>query len=208
MAAIAGRGAPDMKGFVACALHAMRKAAFRPLQTPLHLALSHDAEIGCIGVHSLLEWLEIAPIRPRMCVVGEPTMLAVAAGHKGTAALHAVCMGRGGHSTMVPEALNAIHVGVGVVGALRDSQEEIGANGARDDAYEVSYTTVHVGRKTAGSALNIVPDRCDIDFVLRVISADRPDSLLERVRADLEGLVTCCGAGNVAALQKALISPG
>ena len=46
-----GRGAADMKGFVASAL---ARGAARPrgrdLATPLHLALSYDEEVGCLGV--------------------------------------------------------------------------------------------------------------------------------------------------------------
>ena len=78
-----GRGAADMKGFVACAIDAMLAAAKRPLKVPLHLALSYDEEIGCMGVGSLIEMLAQAPLRPRMCLVGEPTGMQVATGHKG-----------------------------------------------------------------------------------------------------------------------------
>ena len=52
-----GRGAADMKGFVACALTAAMRAARRPLIAPLHLALSYDEEVGCIGVRRLIEVL-------------------------------------------------------------------------------------------------------------------------------------------------------
>ncbi len=41
-----GRGAADMKGFCAAAIAAMLRAARQPLRTPLHLALSHDEEVG------------------------------------------------------------------------------------------------------------------------------------------------------------------
>ena len=50
-----GRGTADMKGFVASALWCATQAAGRQLKTPLHLALSHDEEIGCVGVHSLID---------------------------------------------------------------------------------------------------------------------------------------------------------
>jgi acetylornithine deacetylase len=56
-----GRGTADMKGFVACAIAAMLDAARRPLKVPLHLALSYDEEIGCMGVRSLIDLLA----RPR-----------------------------------------------------------------------------------------------------------------------------------------------
>ena len=105
-----GRGAADMKGFVACALSACLKAAERDLKIPLHLALSYDEEIGCVGVHSLLTMLRTAPQRPLLCIVGEPTEMRIATGHKGKIAARALCRGREGHSALAPFALNAIHL--------------------------------------------------------------------------------------------------
>ncbi|MBZ9775739.1 hypothetical protein LB558_24825 [Mesorhizobium sp. CO1-1-8] len=40
---------------MACALAACLKASKVTLRTPLHLALSYDEEIGCIGVRSLID---------------------------------------------------------------------------------------------------------------------------------------------------------
>jgi acetylornithine deacetylase/succinyl-diaminopimelate desuccinylase-like protein len=71
----------------------MLKAAGRPLRVPLHLALSYDEEIGCMGVRSLIDMLDAAPVRPRFCIVGEPTGMQVATGHKGKVALRATCVG-------------------------------------------------------------------------------------------------------------------
>ena len=44
-----GRGTADMKGFVAAALRIAVQAGQTALVTPLHLALSYDEEVGCIG---------------------------------------------------------------------------------------------------------------------------------------------------------------
>ena len=78
-----GRGTADMKGFIASMMTAAKKASTQNLKTPLHLALSYDEEVGCIGVRSMIDMLSNAPIRPQMCIVGEPTGLLVATGHKG-----------------------------------------------------------------------------------------------------------------------------
>jgi len=86
-----GRGTADMKGFVACAIAAMVRASQYDLKTPLHMALSYDEEIGCIGVRSLLDVLADAPFKPGFCIVGEPTSLAVATGHKGKTVIRATC---------------------------------------------------------------------------------------------------------------------
>lgn len=99
---IHGRGTADMKGFVACAVIAMVQAAGRPLKRPLHLALSFDEELGCVGVRHLLRWLEGRLPAPFLCVVGEPTLMKIGTGHKGKAAWRAVCHGQAGHSGLAP----------------------------------------------------------------------------------------------------------
>ncbi|RUW56291.1 acetylornithine deacetylase, partial [Mesorhizobium sp. M8A.F.Ca.ET.021.01.1.1] len=177
-----GRGAADMKGFVACALAACVKASKMALRTPLHLALSYDEEVGCLGVRDLIEVLSAAPQRPLLCIVGEPTNMRVATGHKGKLAARAICRGREGHSALAPLALNAIHLGCDFVRALRDEQERLARDGARDGDYDIPYTTVHVGKINAGVALNIVPNLCQVDFEIRNVAADDAAGILDRLR--------------------------
>lgn len=179
-----GRGAADMKGFLACALAAAVKASRRQLETPLHLAFSYDEEVGCLGVRSLIEVLQAAPHKPLLCIVGEPTGMQVATGHKGKIAARAVCKGREGHSALAPLALNAIHLGCDFIGALRKEQDRLAREGARDGDYDISYTTVHVGKINAGVALNIVPNLCQIDFEIRNVAADDPEVILGHLRAE------------------------
>src|SRR5262245_57383977 len=44
-----GRGAADMKGFVALALAHAEAISKLPLKTPVHFAFSYDEEVGCAG---------------------------------------------------------------------------------------------------------------------------------------------------------------
>lgn len=189
-----GRGAADMKGFVACALAACLKASKMCLQTPLHLALSYDEEIGCIGVHSLIDMLRSAPYLPLLCIVGEPTNMQVATGHKGKLAARAICRGREGHSALAPLALNAIHLGCDFVSALRQEQDRLARDGVRDGDYDIPYTTVHVGKINAGVALNIVPNLCQLDFEIRNVAADNPDQILDGLRAAAARIATAASA--------------
>ncbi|MBN9250062.1 MAG: acetylornithine deacetylase [Mesorhizobium sp.] len=179
-----GRGAADMKGFIASALAACIKASTMQLRTPLHLAISYDEEIGCIGVRSLVEMLQGAPQKPLLCIVGEPTSMQVATGHKGKIGARAFCKGREGHSALAPLALNAIHLGCDFVSALRREQNRLATEGARDGDYDIPYTTVHVGKMNAGVALNIVPNLCQIDFEIRNVAADNPEHILDGLRAE------------------------
>ncbi|HVG46745.1 MAG TPA: acetylornithine deacetylase [Rubellimicrobium sp.] len=181
-----GRGAADMKGFVASALWAVLGAAGRELRTPLHLALSYDEELGCLGVPSLIDLLARAPFRPLLCLVGEPTGMQVATGHKGKVALRATCTGREAHSALAPQGLNAIHLAADLLAALRALQDRLEREGPRDADYDVPYTTVHAGRIEGGVALNIVPNRCVLDFEIRNIVEDDLDALVEGLREEAE----------------------
>ncbi|PSJ58997.1 acetylornithine deacetylase [Pseudaminobacter soli (ex Li et al. 2025)] len=184
-----GRGAADMKGFVASAVVTCLKASDMRLKTPLHLALSYDEEVGCLGVRSLVEMLSAGPSRPLLCIVGEPTSMQVATGHKGKVAARATCHGREGHSALAPLALNALHLGCDFVGALRHEQARLAREGARDGDYDIPYTTVHAGKMNGGVALNIVPNLCHVDFEIRNVAADDPQIILGRLRGEAARIV-------------------
>lgn len=184
-----GRGAADMKGFVACAVEAMLLAAQRPLKVPLHLALSYDEEIGCMGVRSLIDLLAAAPVKPRFCIVGEPTGMQVATGHKGKIALRATCRGREGHSALAPLALNALHLAGDFLGAVRRLQAEVAATGLRDGDYDVPYSTLHVGKMSGGVQVNIVPNHAVLDFEIRSLAGEDVAGLIARLEAEAEAIV-------------------
>ncbi len=184
-----GRGAADMKGFVAAALAAFLAAARRPLKVPLHLALSYDEEIGCMGVRSLITMLEGAPVRPRFCIVGEPTGMQVATGHKGKVALRATCTGREGHSALAPMALNALHLAADFVNAVRALQARVAATGMRDGDYDVPYSTIHVGKLNGGVQVNIVPNHAVVDVEIRSLAGEDVAGLIEDLRAAAEAIV-------------------
>jgi acetylornithine deacetylase len=185
-----GRGSADMKGFLACALAMAVQASRRRLRVPLHLALSYDEELGCLGVRSLIEAMGSWAQRPRLCIVGEPTLLKTAIGHKGKMALRARCCGHPAHSAFPAQGLNAIHLAGELIGRIRARQARIEQSGVRDAAYEVPTTTLHVGTIHGGTALNIIPDSCEVALEIRNIAADDPQELLFGLRADAAQIVT------------------
>jgi len=178
-----GRGTTDMKGFIACALSAAIRASDMDLKTPLHLAFSYDEEIGCVGVRRLIDVLENAPVRPKFCLIGEPTLMQVATAHKGKVASRAICRGVECHSAMAPTGVNAIHLAADLMGEIRKIQTEIEKSGARDGDYDVPYTTLHAGIIRGGEALNIVPNLCTLDFEIRNLAADDPEALMDQIVA-------------------------
>jgi acetylornithine deacetylase len=178
-----GRGTADMKGFLACALRAAMLAGGRKLATPLHLAFSCDEEIGCVGVRPMLAALAQQAPRAIACIVGEPTSMRLATGHKGKIAIEAICKGRAGHSAFAPMLLNPIVMAASLVRAIGRLQERTVRRGPRDEAYDVPYATLHVGRILGGEALNVVPSQCVLELEIRSAAPGEAEVLLRAVRA-------------------------
>lgn len=176
-----GRGTTDMKGFVASVLALADRAARADLKEPLRIVLSYDEEVGCLGIARMIDDVAALIGRPRICIIGEPTGMQVAIGHKGKAALRAICHGEAGHSALAPRFVNALHVAADLVQALRGVQDELARTGARDAAYDIAYSTVHVGKLSGGTALNIVPERAEILFEYRHLAADSPAEMRARI---------------------------
>lgn len=184
-----GRGTTDMKGYVASVMALADKASRSNLKEPLKISFSYDEEIGCVGIRNMINDLERTIGRPNACIVGEPTEMQVAAGHKGKSAMRAVCHGQTGHSAIAPQFLNAIYLATDFICELRAIQSDIAANGPRDSAYEVPYTTVHVGKFSGGNTLNVVPDTSLIDFEFRHLVEDCPDDILSRIQSAAKRVV-------------------
>jgi acetylornithine deacetylase len=188
-----GRGTADMKGFAAASLRAADKAAQlaagNQLAAPLKIAFSYDEELGCLGINDMIPHLEGAIGLPDYCLVGEPTSMKLAVGHKGKVSYRVVFRGSSGHSASAPNYLNALHMAADFVGILRDLQADIAANGTRDDAYEIPYTTVHVGVLSGGTTLNMVPNSAELEFEIRHLATDKPEKILERIRTKAAAIV-------------------
>jgi acetylornithine deacetylase len=177
-----GRGTTDMKGFVASALALAETIDVKSLAAPLWLAISYDEEIGCVGVRPMLEEIAARDILPDLIVIGEPTSMQLGLGHKGKMAFHVKATGVPRHSAEAPLALNALHIATDFIASLRRLQDEIEARGPREPGYSVPYATVHVGKLTGGTAVNLVPDHAELLMECRMMAADDPLALAEQVR--------------------------
>ncbi len=178
-----GRGATDMKGYLACCLAAVPEMVAGPLATPIHLSFSHDEEIGCVGVRTLIAHLGAAGIKPAACFVGEPTSMNVVVGHKGKRSFRVEVRGRTCHSSLAPQGVNAVEYAARLIVKIREMADRLAREGARDPLYDVPYTTIHTGVVAGGTALNIVPDACSFQFEFRPIAADDLDALTGEVKA-------------------------
>lgn len=176
-----GRGSADMKGFVACCLAAVPDMG--NLRRPIHLGLTYDEEVGCIGAKHLIEWLDRRNIRPAGCIVGEPTLMNPVIGHKAKRSFRVTVRGRTCHSSLAPQGVNAVEYAARVIVKIRDMADRLARDGARDPLYDVPFSTGHTGFVHGGSALNIVAHECTFEYEFRAIGADDPDALAAEVAA-------------------------
>ncbi|MCD7096495.1 acetylornithine deacetylase, partial [Klebsiella quasipneumoniae subsp. quasipneumoniae] len=176
-----GRGSADMKGFLACVLAAVDDFLAAPLRMPLHLAFSYDEEVGCLGVRSLVEFLQASPEKPALCLIGEPTEMQPVFGHKGKLAMRCCIEGQACHSAYAPQGVNAIRYAARLINRL----DRLGARLARqqDSRFSPPFSTLQVGTIQGGAALNIVPQSCRFDFEIRYLPGMRPEAVTEALAA-------------------------
>ena len=178
-----GRGVTDMKSFSAVGLAFVPEFVRRGVGKPLHFALSYDEEVGCIGVRRLIADIVERGIRPAGCIVGEPTGMELVVAHKGKKAWRCRVRGFEAHSSLTPHGVNAVQIACEIVAYIAQRARDFRDAGARDGAYDVPYTTAHVGTIRGGTALNIVPRDCAFDFEIRHLPFDDPDAFIRDVKA-------------------------
>ncbi len=162
-----GRGACDMKGFVACCLALAPALAGRALLRPVHLALSYDEEVGCTGVGPMAEWIG-ANLAPALAVIGEPSELRLVNAHKGGLVGWGHVSGRPGHSSQPDRCVNAVMMAAECIARVNAVRAAMLA-GPQDPAFDPPWSTIQVNRIEGGEALNIVAAACRFFFEMRVL---------------------------------------
>ncbi len=187
-----GRGACDMKGFIACALtllpQAVQLSNSGQLRRPLHLALSFDEEVGCLGAPLILADLKARGITPDYCIVGEPTNMAMVVAHKGIAVYRCRVHGKSAHSSLTAQGVNAISYASRLIGYVDTLAEEISCRADNDALFDVPYSTLSVGTIHGGTATNIVPNLCEFTFDYRNLPHMTQDDILAPIQAKVAEL--------------------
>jgi len=182
-----GRGACDMKGFVAAALAMVPELVAMPLSAPVHIALSYDEEAGCRGVPHLLAALPGLCAPPLGAIIGEPSGLVPVLAHKGKAALRLVATGVAGHSSRPDLGANAIHALLPALNAAA-AQAVALQSGPQDPRFAPPWSSLQIGTVAGGQAVNIIPDRAEAQIEARAIHGVDPRAILEPVVAAAAGL--------------------
>ena len=179
-----GRGACDMKGFLACVLAAVPTLSAARLTKPVYLAFSYDEEVGCVSGRLLAEAIRDGyEERPAVCIVGEPSLLRPVVGHKGIAVYEVTVRGSAGHSSRIRTEVSAVHEAARLVGWLEALMARYAEAGPHDARFEPPYTTLHVGQIRGGSAHNIVADECRFTVDVRNLPGHTVAEILGAFRA-------------------------
>jgi acetylornithine deacetylase len=181
-----GRGTADMKGYIACVLALVPSLVNATLRLPVHIALSYDEEVGCLGVRSLLSELEMRPVKPMLCIIGEPTELKPVLGHKGKLAIRCDIHGEACHSAYAPLGVNAIEYAAELIGELGRIGNRLKAQEHHDTRFDPPFSTVQTGVISGGKALNIVPADCRFDFEIRALPSHDPSEVAQELKAYAE----------------------
>lgn len=165
-----GRGACDMKGFIACCLAILpsivQQSDNKKLTKPIHLALSFDEEVGCLGCPLLLADLVEQGVNPDYCIVGEATMMKMVTAHKGVQVYHCKVHGKSSHSSLTNQGVNAISYASKIINFIDELAERLQQK-EQDHAFDVPFSTLSVGVIKGGMATNIIPNFCEFSFDFR-----------------------------------------
>jgi acetylornithine deacetylase len=111
--------------------------------------------------------------------------MSVVDAHKGPVRWHVDIQGRAAHSSMAPLGVNAIGVAGKLLAELARIEHELKA-APRDERFDPPYATLQVTRIDGGTATNIVPVSCRIDFDLRALPGVDAAAIDRRLRAFAE----------------------
>ncbi len=188
--AYVGRGACDMKGFVALAMNMAVNVAAQPPRYPLVLVLTYDEEVGSRGAERLVRtWTHPSEL-PTSTIVGEPTSLRLVRTHKGLVSLRLAFRGKSAHSGYPRLGVSAVEPAARVISALSELRVALEAKQNENGVFfpDAPFAALNVARVRGGEAENIIPDRCDVDLTLRLLPGMNAADLIAQVREAMESV--------------------
>jgi len=164
-----GRGAGDMKGYIAACLAMAPEFAAVELARPLHFALTYDEEIGCFGARALIGELRHAGLKPALAIIGEPTEMRIIEGHKGCYEYTTEFIGLEGHGSLPDRGVNAVEYAVRYATKLLDLRQAVKLKAPASSRFDPPHTTLQIGRMFGGIARNVIAGQCAVDWEMRPV---------------------------------------
>ena len=181
-----GRGSADMKSFIAIALALVPEFLAAELALPIHLAISYDEEVGCLGVGSLIAMLESQLPRPAAVIIGEPTSMQLVTTHKGVSAFETRIRGQAAHSSQPHRGANAVFAAGEIIAFIAALAAQMRQASEAGSLFEPPYTTFNIGQISGGTALNIIAAECNFLWEFRALPQDDPAEIEATIRAHID----------------------
>jgi acetylornithine deacetylase len=182
-----GRGACDMKGFVGVVLGHAPDYLSASSREPIHVALTYDEELGCLGIPHLIAAMQGWGIEPAGCLVGEPTSMRPVSAHKGGRVYRCKITGKAAHSSLAPDVVNAVEYAARIVSLIQSIADRERREGLRDEKFDVPHTTISTNLFNGGTGANIVPAAAEFLFDFRYVPGFDPDALIAEIEGFAKG---------------------
>ncbi|MCG8407858.1 MAG: acetylornithine deacetylase, partial [Phycisphaerales bacterium] len=184
-----GRGAVDMKGFAACALAAVPGMIAAGLKRPIHIALSYDEEIGCLGAPPMIDRMLAEGPTPAAVFVGEPSSMKVVTAQKAIMVLRTEITGYSVHSSLLDRGVSAVTVAARLIAWLDDRTQSNAASADPANGFSPPYTTLHCGVVNGGTAHNIVAANAHFLTDIRTVTGEDPLAWEDRYKKYIDEVI-------------------
>lgn len=181
-----GRGACDMKGFIAATLAMAPHFADRVGDRPVHFAFTYDEEVGCLGARQLVEYLSERSLTPGIAIIGEPTEMRIIDGHKGCNEYTTRFEGLAGHGSNPDHGVNAVEYAVRYVHHLLGLKDALRARAPANCPFDPPWTTVNLGALVGGVAHNVIAPSAHVEWEMRPVQSSDAEFVKENLRAYCE----------------------
>lgn len=195
-----GRGAADMKGFIAAGLSRVPAMLAAGLKRPVHFALSYDEEVGLLGAPALIEAIMDNVRRPALVIVGEPTGMRVVDRHKGIMGLRTTVFGHEAHSSQTHLGISANIVATRLMSRIVEIADRLASAAPTANGFEPPHTTVTIGLIKGGTAPNILARECSFIWDIRSASPtearavyDEVDAYARQLESTMRARFPACG---------------
>ncbi len=171
-----GRGTADTKGSMAAMIAAAIDEIEENPQCPsIILLFTCDEETGFAGAKFFKENNQN---KIKGIVIGEPTNLELITTHKGVLRTIIKTSGIASHSSMPEKGKNAVYSMAKAISLIEELNEEL----AQKPKHKLlGNSTISVGTISGGTAVNSVPDKCEINIDRRIL----PDESIDDVMVEL-----------------------
>ncbi|RME82294.1 MAG: YgeY family selenium metabolism-linked hydrolase [Caldilineae bacterium] len=173
-----GRGAADMKGALAAMVHGIGLLARHQIDLPGEVIVAAVVQEEPTEGMAMRVLVEEEGIRPHWVILGEPTNLQIARGHRGRMEIRLSTFGRSCHASAPQQGENALYSAARVIFGI-----ELLNSNLMTDAVLGQGTIAVTHLSSVAGGRNVIPDRCDLIIDRRLTLGETASRALAEIEA-------------------------